>query len=142
MAVGAKVASSLTEILGKARQVDELVGQIANGSHEPSQGITQINLAVTEMDRVTQNNAARAEESASALRELRQQSGCFRSAIGSLNQLVGSGNQTQAEPSTPIISRYSSAVGQPSNGRNKPSVAGKQESISGTSNRSVTMLLN
>lgn len=36
VAVSAKVASSLTEIVGKARQVDELVGQIANASHEQS----------------------------------------------------------------------------------------------------------
>lgn len=94
------------------------------------------------MDRVTQNNAASAEESASASQELRQQSERLRSTIGSLNQLVGSGNQTQEEPSTPIVSRKLSAVGPHSNGTNKPSVAGKQESISGTSNRSVTMSLN
>ena len=45
---------------------DELVGEISAASHEQAQGIEQINMAVSEMDKVVQQNAANAEESASA----------------------------------------------------------------------------
>jgi methyl-accepting chemotaxis protein len=60
------VAKSLEEIITKARQVDELAGEVAAASKEQSQGIVQVGKAVTEMDKVTQGNAANAEESASA----------------------------------------------------------------------------
>ncbi|HYD83975.1 MAG TPA: methyl-accepting chemotaxis protein, partial [Opitutus sp.] len=56
VAISAKVADSLGEIVTKARKVDELVAEIASASLEQSQGITQLNTAVTQMDRVTQAN--------------------------------------------------------------------------------------
>jgi len=65
-----KVAQSLNEIVGKTRQVDELASEVANASREQTQGIMQINTAVAEMDKVTQSNAANAEESAAAAEEL------------------------------------------------------------------------
>ncbi len=54
-------------------KVGELVGEIAAASNEQAQGIEQVNVAVTEMDKVTQQNAANAEESASASEELNAQ---------------------------------------------------------------------
>jgi methyl-accepting chemotaxis protein len=57
----------------KARQVDELVAEVAGASREQTQGITQINTAVGQMDKVTQSNAANAEESAAAAEELNAQ---------------------------------------------------------------------
>ena len=46
---------------------------IAAASHEQGEGITQVNAAVSNMDKVTQANAAGAEESASASEELNSQ---------------------------------------------------------------------
>ena len=68
-----KVAQTLNEIVTKARQVDELAAEVANASKEQTQGITQINLAVGQMDKVTQSNAASAEESSAAAQELNSQ---------------------------------------------------------------------
>jgi methyl-accepting chemotaxis protein len=61
-----RVAAAFTEILDRARATDELVAEIQTASHEQSTGLEQTNLAVTEMDRVVQQNAAAAEQSASA----------------------------------------------------------------------------
>jgi methyl-accepting chemotaxis protein len=61
--VSGKVATALKEIVTKVRQVDELVAEVAGASREQTQGITQINTAVSQMDKVTQSNAASAEES-------------------------------------------------------------------------------
>jgi methyl-accepting chemotaxis protein len=51
-------------------KVSELLAEIAAASSEQSQGIEQINLSVSEMDKVVQQNAANAEESASASEQI------------------------------------------------------------------------
>src|ERR1039457_3388407 len=68
-----KVAQALNDIVTKARQVDELAAEVAGASREQTQGITQINVAVGQMDKVTQSNSAGAEESAAAAEELNAQ---------------------------------------------------------------------
>ena len=94
--ISAKVASSLEEIVGKARQVDEMATQMAAASQEQSQGISQVNTAVTEMDKVTQSNAANAEESAAAAEELTAQAESLRESVFELKRLVeGDGGQTR-----------------------------------------------
>ena len=84
-----RVAASLEEINQRAREVDGVVQEIAAASEQQSQGITQISTAVTGMDRVTQTNAATAEESAAAAEELNAQTHCLHDAINQLNRLVG-----------------------------------------------------
>jgi methyl-accepting chemotaxis protein len=92
-----KVAQSLHEIVGKTRQVDELAAEVANASREQTQGISQINTAVTEMDKVTQSNAANAEESAAAAEELNAQALLLKGSVGQLLALVGS-EQMDSKP--------------------------------------------
>jgi methyl-accepting chemotaxis protein len=96
-----QVAQSLNDIVGKARQVDELATEVAGASREQHQGITQINLAVGEVDKVTQQNAASAEESASAAEELNSQAEVMKQAVGELMQLVGSQRRDHAPASAP-----------------------------------------
>lgn len=87
--ISAKVATRLTEIAGMTRQVDELVAGIAAASNEQSQGISQINAAVSHIDKVTQANAAAAEESASAMIELQTQASSMKHAVDDLMSMVG-----------------------------------------------------
>jgi methyl-accepting chemotaxis protein len=86
--ISAKVAASLDEITAKVRQVDELVAEVAGASREQTEGITQINIAVGQMDKVTQSNAANAEESAAAAEELNAQAETMKQSVGELQQLV------------------------------------------------------
>ncbi len=90
--ISAKVAESFEEIVTKARQVDEIVAEIATASNEQTQGIGQVTTAVSQMDKVTQSNAAGAEESASAAEELSSQAEMMREAVRGLKQLVGGGS--------------------------------------------------
>lgn len=101
--ISAKVAQSLAEIVTKAREVDSLVGEIATASTEQTQGIDQVNLAVGQMDKVTQSNAGSAEETAAASEELNSQSVAMRENVASLLLLIGgrSGDQRAAKPSSP-----------------------------------------
>ena len=68
-----QVSESLTSIVTLVDSVTGLVGGIAVASEEQSSGIEQVNASVAQMDRVTQGNAANAEESASASEELSAQ---------------------------------------------------------------------
>ena len=104
--ISAKVAKSLEEIVGKARQVDEMAGEVAAASQEQSQGIAQVNTAVTQMDKVTQSNAANAEESAAAAEELTAQAEALKDAVSDLLRLVdGQGRQAGASASTAAAPR-------------------------------------
>jgi len=108
--ISEKVAKGLDEITGKVRKVDELIAEIAMASKEQSEGIGQVTRAVGEMDRVTQANAATAEETSSAATELNTQTERLRAVIADLTAMVkGAGGQaeseesqeTSAEPETP-----------------------------------------
>lgn len=83
------VAKSFDEIQKGIRQLDSLVAEIATASSEQSQGIGQLTTAVSQMDRVTQGNAASAEETAAAAEELNAQSLTLKDAVTILQQLVG-----------------------------------------------------
>ncbi len=107
-----KVVSGFAEILSKARSVDELVGEIATASREQSEGIQQINIAVNQMDQVTQTNAASAEESAASAEEMTAQAVTLQGCVFDLLQLVN--GQKSAPPSdfsraTPPIARRPTA---------------------------------
>ena len=87
--ISGKVAQALNEIVTKVRQVDELVTEVAGASREQTDGIAQINTAVGQMDKVTQSNAANAEESAAAAEELNAQAEAMKQSVAELLQLVG-----------------------------------------------------
>jgi methyl-accepting chemotaxis protein len=64
---------ALQQILGSVKRVTDFVGEIAAASREQSTGIDQVNTAVTQMDQVTQTNAAQTEELSGTAEELAQQ---------------------------------------------------------------------
>ena len=68
-----KAGQTMAEIVTSIGRVTEIMTQISNASDEQSQGIGQINSAVTELDRMTQQNAALVEQSAAAAESLKDQ---------------------------------------------------------------------
>jgi methyl-accepting chemotaxis protein len=115
--ISTKVTQALQEIVTKVRQVDELVAEVATASKEQSQGITQVNTAVGQMDKVTQSNAANAEESASAAEELNAQAESLKNAVKELQELVGGASKVDmrgirpAKTQKPEMKRFASANG-------------------------------
>jgi methyl-accepting chemotaxis protein len=105
-----KVTASLQQIVIKARQVDDLVGEIAAASKEQSQGIAQINVAVTQMDKVTQSNAASAEETASASEEMSAQARLLRDGVAELAHFAGTRVAGTGEPPEAIKSKAHSTA--------------------------------
>ncbi len=82
-----------------SREIGQLVDEIASASEEQSQGIGQVNTAVTEMDKVTQQTAANAQESAAAAEELNAQAEQMKGYVGDLVRVIGgsSANVTGAQ---------------------------------------------
>ena len=103
-AICGKVAQALSDIVAKVRQVDELVAEVSNASNEQTQGISQINMAVGQMDKVTQSNAASAEESASAAEELTAQAMVMKDSVEELLRFVGGhGHSAPAKTANPPL---------------------------------------
>ncbi|MBI5380268.1 MAG: MCP four helix bundle domain-containing protein [Opitutae bacterium] len=96
--ISGKVVARLQEIVTSAREVDQLVDEIATASQEQSTGIAQVGTAITQIERVTQSNAANAEETSSAAQELNHQTDTLRQCIEQLRTLVegGAGGQRMA----------------------------------------------
>ena len=78
-----------------SRKIGQLVDEIATASEEQSRGIAQVNIAVTQMDTVTQSTAANAEESAAAAEELNAQAEQMKGYVEELVRVVDGG---QARP--------------------------------------------
>jgi len=72
---------TMSEIIGAVQRVTDIMGEIAAASHEQSSGIEQVALAVTQMDEVTQQNAALVEEAAAAAQSLEDQAGALKAAV-------------------------------------------------------------
>ncbi len=103
--VAQKTSSALTEIVNRIQKVTDLVGEIATASQEQATGIDQINRGLAQIDQVTQQNTASAEESAAASDELTNQANTLRQLLSRFkidhavqighNQAQGQINYTQ-----------------------------------------------
>jgi methyl-accepting chemotaxis protein len=107
--ISQEVEAALTEIAEGSGKVNDLVGEIAAASNEQAQGIEQINTAVTQMDQVTQKNAANAEESASASEELSAQAEELNSMVQQLRGLVEGAASVHHQPDTSRRAQLSQA---------------------------------
>jgi methyl-accepting chemotaxis protein len=84
----AAVTRAITSITDSTTRVKELVDGVSTASKQQSDGLRQIATALAEMEKVTQSNAASAEESAAASEELRANAACARRAVEDLTLLV------------------------------------------------------
>jgi len=67
--------ATMDEIVESVRRVTDIMGEISSASVEQTSGIEQINMAVAQMDQVTQQNASLVEEAAAAAESLQGQAG-------------------------------------------------------------------
>ena len=91
------------EVASAVTKVTELVGEISAASSEQSRGIDEVSTAIGQMDKVTQGNAANAEEIASASEEMNAQALSMEEIVRNLDSLVkgegsASARTSQAAP--------------------------------------------
>jgi len=89
-----RVTEALTHVVDSVVKTDNLVGGIAENAQNQSRSIGELNVAVGQIDESTQRNAANAEESAGASRELQGQVDLMRRVVGDLASLVDGGADT------------------------------------------------
>ncbi len=124
VSAGSVLVSDTSEAFGKvaesAAKVGDIVSEIAEASMEQSSGIEQVNIAITEMDKVVQQNAANAEESASASEEMNAQAEQLRDYVSDLVMLVtGKKNQAGAVKIHHVIKPISPKSKSVPKGKNK-----------------------
>lgn len=86
--ISQKVAERFNEILHQTSQLDQLVAGINSASNEQTQGIEQVKVGITQMEKVTQSSAAMAEECAASATQLKSQADHLLSNVELLNEIV------------------------------------------------------
>jgi aerotaxis receptor len=99
---------TMDEVIASVCRVSQVMGEISDSTREQSTGIGQVNLAVIEIDDITQQNAALVEQAAAAAGNLAQQTRCVSQAMA-VFKLQGGGKQQavraplRAAPSKPKL---------------------------------------
>jgi aerotaxis receptor len=73
---------AMEEIMSKVQRVSHLIGEISGSVREQSSGIAQVGQTVSQLDQVTQQNAALVEQSSAASMSLKQQAASLVDAVG------------------------------------------------------------
>ncbi|EKY3230188.1 methyl-accepting chemotaxis protein II [Cronobacter malonaticus] len=111
---------TMQEIVGAVTRVTDIMGEIASASDEQSRGIDQVALAVSEMDRVTQQNASLVQQSAAAASALEDQASRLSQAVAAFRLASARANAPRREPAAaPVSASPALAVA------SKPAVAGQ-----------------
>ena len=76
-----QAGATMEEVVASVRRVTDMMGEISSASAEQSAGIGQVNQAITQMDQVTQQNAALVEQAAAAAGALQEQAQHLLTAV-------------------------------------------------------------
>lgn len=107
--------NTMTDIVDAVKRVTDIMLEIAAASDEQSRGIVQVSLAISEMDKVTQQNASLVEEASAAAASLEEQAARLTQAVGTFRLQGGSVKKRAPLAATPV---YSSPQTSPSHGEN------------------------
>ncbi|MFY2056004.1 methyl-accepting chemotaxis protein [Achromobacter xylosoxidans] len=92
--------TTMQEVVASVKRVTDIMGEIAAASQEQATGIEQVNRAVSQMDEVTQQNAALVEEAAAAAGSMQDQAHALVRAVGvfRLSEDAARGEAVVAQP--------------------------------------------
>jgi methyl-accepting chemotaxis protein len=99
----AQAGSTMEQVVSSVKRVTDVVSEISAASGEQSDGIEQVNLAITQMDETTQQNSALVEEAAAASKSLQEQAQQLEQAVSVFK--LESGNSIGYSPAhavTPV----------------------------------------
>ena len=98
-----QAGTTMQEIVQSITRVTDIMSEIASASVEQTVGIEQINMAISQMDEVTQQNAALVEEAAAAAGSLQDQAEALAKAVSVFN--IGESRGRQAVPKPAVVAR-------------------------------------
>ena len=111
-----QAGSTMDEIMDAVKRVTEIVTAITTASQEQSMGIDQVNQAMAQIDRVTQQNAALVEEAAASAESLQDQA----------SQLVSAIVAFKLDDAAPAPAPAPAPVAEPAQAAEKPAAERKQ----------------
>jgi methyl-accepting chemotaxis protein len=94
----ADAGATMNEIVASVQRVTDIIGEITAAAAEQSDGIGQVNTAVTQLDQMTQQNAALVEESAAAAESLKDQAVRLAQVVGTFKL-----NGAAPGPAAPVM---------------------------------------
>ena len=99
-----QAGATMADIVGSITRVTDIMSEIASASVQQTAGIEQINTAISEMDGVTQANAALVEEAAAAAGSLQEQANTLSEVVGAFKLQAGARSHGGAagRPSTAL----------------------------------------
>ncbi|KQO21830.1 chemotaxis protein [Acidovorax sp. Leaf76] len=105
-----QAGATMTEIVSSVRRVSDIIAEITASSAEQSDNIGQISQSVTQLDQMTQQNAALVEQSTAASESLREQAVHLTSAVRQFRLQEGAAGSSPAfgasgEPSAPAVAQ-------------------------------------
>ncbi|MRT30054.1 methyl-accepting chemotaxis protein [Herbaspirillum sp. CAH-3] len=107
-ALVAQAGQTIDEVVRSVQRVSEVVTDISAAGQEQSQGIEEVNNAITQMDETTQQNAALVEQAAAAAQSMQEQAARLSEAVSVFR--LGGGSvagipvaQSMAAPATPSL---------------------------------------
>ncbi len=95
-----QAGTALTSIVDRVSEISSLVSEIASGAKEQSTGLGEINIAITQLDQVTQQNAAMVEESTTASHALSQDAAHLGEVVGCFR--IGRRDEDGSSPAAPV----------------------------------------
>ena len=101
----AQAGQTMEEIVTAIKRVTDIMSEITAASVEQSAGIEQVNLAITQMDEVTQQNAALVEEAAAAAESLEEQAQNLSVSVGTFKMDSSSTGTAVARRETASVAR-------------------------------------
>jgi len=100
-----RTEEAFAKVAADSDKIGQLVGEIAAASKEQAIGIGQLNTAVSDVDKVTQQNAAKAEESAAVAEEMQAQAEQMKGQVRKLIALIGGRSALEEQTLTNNISK-------------------------------------
>ncbi|MFZ6645260.1 methyl-accepting chemotaxis protein [Undibacterium sp. TJN25] len=99
--IGAKLVdaagATMEEVVASVKRVTDIMGEITAATKEQSAGIEQVNLAITDMDNTTQQNAALVEQAAAAAQSMQDQAAALANVVDTF-KLDNQGYGAAAKP--------------------------------------------
>jgi len=100
VALVGRAGTALNSIVDRVGHISQLVSEIAVGSAEQSTGLAEINIGVTQLDQVTQQNAAMVEQSTAASHILNTDASKLSNLISQF--YIGDSTNSQPEAKSPV----------------------------------------
>lgn len=101
----ADAGKTMDEIVNAVKHVTDIMAEISAASLEQSQGIEQVNKAITQMDEVTQQNAALVEEAAAAAESLEEEAQSLAHSVSVFKLSQGQQNLSISSPATRLLAK-------------------------------------